>query len=118
MYWTIRLPLPSVNCRSRPSGVVGVVDREAGLIDALRPLADGVVAELQARAVGIVDLGEQIGIGRIGVGERDRAAGVGGGEHVAVGVVGVGVGRSVGERLLGDLAGGVVRASRSPGRWR
>ena len=85
MYWTIRLPLPSVNSDKPAQRVVGVVDREAGLVDALRPLADDVVAELEPGAVGVLDLGEQVGVGRVAVDEGgDVALGVGGAGQVAL----------------------------------
>ncbi len=89
--------------------IVGVVDREAGLIDALGALADNVVAELQPGAVRVLDLGEQVGIARVAVDEvGDIVLGVGGAGQVALGVVGVGIRRAVGEVFGGDQALGVV----------
>jgi hypothetical protein len=78
------------------SSITNVMHREATLVDALRPPAAGVIAELQELAVRIGHLGEPIG--RI-VLERRGAVLVVGTQQVTVAVIGIAAKRAVGVDL-------------------
>ena len=102
VYWTIEVARAVGQLGQPAEGVVGVVDREAVLIDALGALALGVVGEVEELAVGIGDR-EQL-VGGV-VGQRRGAGQRAGGverlrrQQVAVGVVGEGLAGAVGEGL-------------------
>ncbi len=79
------------------NSVVGVIHGEAGLIDALRALADDVVGELEESPIWVLDLGEQVGVTGVAVAKVICAVRVGGARQVPVGIVGVGIGGAVRE---------------------
>src|SRR5262249_10862294 len=81
-----RLPLAVGQFHQPAQAIVGVIDGEAGLIDALDALAEAVVGELEELPVGVFDLGQQIGMGGILIEELNRTADAAGGrQHVAMG---------------------------------